>query len=256
MSATDPVAALQRQLDELTEREAWFRARTVQDILALKKTIKLLQAELEETQDRVRDRETTIHELNLARRADRDDRRRLEDDLAEYARQLTAAEATAAAAATRLQELRTSPSWRLTAPLRQIAKLFRQRAAPLDPSAGARSSSSAPRFTYFFHTSLFRFHRAPRFTLRGWLLPPIGSRLLSLRARLDGQELPVTSELEEPEVVRVYQLSSDTRPGFAIEVEATPGLHEFVVEAQLDRGSWATVVRTPVRVLGDAEPSP
>jgi hypothetical protein len=246
VSNSDDIRSLQQRIETLTEREAWFRAQSVQEILALKKTIKLLRTELEEQRQRVTARETRIHELNLARQADAALRGELENDLAEYARQLGQQEAMATAAQGRLEQLRRSPSWRVTAPLRSLHKLFR-RAAPAAPAAAAAAN---PSLVYHLATSPFRFFRPGETTLRGWVLPPAGRSISGIRAIVGTRTFAGLTGLAEPEVVRVYGLQPPhDHPGFKIDLTLAAGVHPLRLEVGVDHGEWITFLVVPLRVM-------
>jgi hypothetical protein len=248
MSDEGESAASRRRIEELAHREAWFRARTLQEMLHLKNAVKLLTIENRELRALIRARDTTVHELNLARLADRRASQELTNDLETYAHLLRISEEQSRLARSRLEDLRSSLEWRILAPFRSLRKLLRKDAAVA--AAHGIAAPTAEPFRYYFHTTPFRIFRAGHVTLRGWLLPPPGRQLTRTRVRVGETVYDVTWGLEEPEVVKEYQLEPPhDRPGFCVTFPVWAGTPQFCLEALLDGARWVTVLATPLRVM-------
>ena len=239
---------LPARLAAVEQREAWYRAKSLRDILEIKKALKLREQEVFDRRQDLETRETSIHQLhqtqldlcaNLAAHT---------ADLEHYAHALAAAEHAQAEAAARLNRLRATWSWSLAAPLRALQKKF----SPLPPAsvpAPAGNFTPAPgrAFTYYLHTTPFRLYPADPVTLRGWIFSPDHTPITALRARVDHRFFDGTTALPEPEVAAQHALpAAVTQPGFTVTLNVPPGRHDLALEVQLADATWFTFLTAPV----------
>jgi len=223
------VAALEAELAAVKKRDAEFRVSMVQEFL-----------------DRG-ERNTYLHTLHEERTALRRREQESFADLELLVRKLEAANDRAAAAAAELARVRSSFSWRLTAPIRALRGLLGGRPQPAAPSGPERAPVEGARFTYYLHTSPFRVYRDASFTLRGWAWPADGRPITAVRVDLGGRTFIGRCGLPEPEVIaRHGEQPGNPRPGFEVTFETPPGQHPLSLEAQIDGGAWRSIVRTTV----------
>ena len=219
-------AALQAELDQVKRREAEFRANMVQEFL-----------------DRG-ERNTYLHTLREERVALIKRGQEASADIEYLVRKLEAEGERRAAVAAQLGGLWDSWSWKLTAPLRIVARLFSRGAAAGAP-AGAEVEGAV--FTYYLHTSPFRIYHEDAFTRRGWAFPEDGRQVTSVRAVVDARTFVGRHGLEEPEVIARYGAQpANPRPGFEIRFETPPGRHRLSLEAQLEGSEWRWIMRTSI----------
>jgi hypothetical protein len=222
--------ALQAELDAVRRREAEFRANMVQEFL-----------------DRG-ERNTYLHTLRQERAALIARGQEASADLEYLVRKLEAEGERRAALEAQLGRLWSSWSWRLTAPLRALARLLSRGAGTGEAAAApARGGVEGGIFTYYLHTSPFRVYHDEAFTLRGWAFPQDGRRVTAVRAVVDARSFVGRHGLEEPEVVARYGAQpANPRPGFEVRFETPPGRHLLSLEAQLEGGEWRWIVRTSI----------
>jgi hypothetical protein len=229
--------ALQAELDAVKRREASFRVKMVHEFL-----------------DRG-ERNTYLHTLREERAALVKRGQEASSDLEALTRKLEALAAEFESQARRcadleaqLARIKGTLSWRLTAPLRAVGRMFSPEPAP---SAGAAAAAPARApgapFTYYLHTSPFRIYRGASFTLRGWAWPEDGRPVTGVRANVDGRLFPGRIGIEEPEVIARYgPQAANPLPGFEVSFETPPGRHVLGLEAQLAAGEWRTIVCTTI----------
>ncbi|HEY4988328.1 MAG TPA: hypothetical protein VII09_00900 [Opitutaceae bacterium] len=223
-------ADLQAQLAAVTRREAEFRAKMIQEFL-----------------DRG-ERNTYLHTLRAERAALVVRQHESFADLENLVRKLEAEGERSAALEAQLGAMCRSWSWRLTSPLRSLARAF---SAGASPSTLSRVMDRAPVeggiFTYFLHTSPFRVYRDASFTLRGWAWPQDGRAITGIRVNLSGRTFVGRRGLEEPEVIAKHgDQPANPRPGFEVTFETPPGKQTLSLEAQLDGAEWRWIVRTSI----------
>ena len=226
----DRIAALQAELDAVKRREAEFRTKMVQEFL-----------------DRG-ERNTYVHTLHEERAALRKRQQESFADLENLIRKLEAEVERSAALEAELMKVGRSLSWRITAPLRAIARKFQPSSHP--PSM-ARIMDRLPVeggvFTYYLHTSPFRIYHDDTFTLKGWAWPQDGRSITAIRVNLSGRTFIGKTGLEEAEVIAHYgPQPANPMPGFEVTFETPPGRHNLSLEAQIDGGEWRWIVKTSI----------
>jgi hypothetical protein len=249
--AQDRSAKLEAELERVRRQEAVFRARAVQESLEHRKTIKLQTAELKEIHKRSAERDTYVHQLHLAREADKRELRQAYADLEAFVFRLRDAEDASAALRRTIESMRRSWGWRVAAPFRALRP-----ETPAAETVPDHHDVPGARFTYFLRTSPFRIYRGPTFTLLGWAFPEDGRAVLEVRARVDGREYPGTCGLEEPEVIAEFgDQPGNPRPGFRLPFETPPGRHHLSLEARVEGAGWVSFLTTPIWV-DHASPAP
>jgi hypothetical protein len=223
-------ADLEAKLATVTRREAEFRAKMIQEFL-----------------DRG-ERNTYLHTLRAEKAALVVRQHESFADLENLIRKIEAEEERSAVLEARLGAMGRSWSWRLTAPLRALGRVFTSGSSP---SVLSRVMDRAPVeggvFTYHLHTSPFRIYREPSFTLRGWAWPQDGRAITGIRVNLSGRTFVGRRGIEEPEVVAKHgEQPTNPRPGFAVTFETPPGRQTLSLEAQLDNAEWRWIVRTAI----------
>lgn len=223
-------AALRAELDAVKRREAEFRANMVQEFL-----------------DRG-ERNTYLHTLRQERAALIKREQESFADLEFLVRKLEAEGDGRAALETQLGQIWNSWSWRLTAPIRALGRVFSPGAG--SPGAGPAADRNAVEgaiFTYYLHTSPFRIYRGDSFTLRGWAWPQDGRAITAVRVSLDGRTFIGRHGLEEPEVTARHGAQpANPRPGFEITFETPPGRHLLSLEAQIEGAEWRWIMKTSI----------
>ena len=221
-------AALQAELDAVRRREAEFRANMVQEFL-----------------DRG-ERNTYLHTLRQERAALIKRGQEASSDLEYLVRKLEAEGERSAALEAQLGRLWNSWSWRLTAPLRAVRRLF-SRGSPEAGPPGGRDAVEGGIFTYYLHTSPFRVYHDDTFTLRGWAWPQDGRAVTAVRAVVDARSFVGRHGLEEPEVIARHGAQpANPRPGFEIRFETPAGRHLLSLEAQIEGSEWRWIMRTSI----------
>jgi hypothetical protein len=221
------IAALEAELASVRRREAEYRANMVQEFL-----------------DRG-ERNTYLHTLRQERAALVAREQEAFADLEYLVRKLEGETQRSADLGARLAGACNSWSWRLTAPLRALGRIFPGAKAP-GAQAGAPGVPGGV-FTYYLHTSPFRIFRGEAFTLRGWAWPEDGRAIAAVRACVDGRIFVGRHGLEEPEVIARYGAPpANPRPGFEIRFETPPGSHLLSIEALIEGGEWRWIMRTTI----------
>jgi hypothetical protein len=222
-------AALQSELDAVKRREAEYRANMVQEFL-----------------DRG-ERNTYLHTLRQERAALVRREQEAFGDLEFLVRKLEAEGERSAELEGQLGRTWNSLSWRLTAPLRALGRVFSRGPGPAAPGPAQPGGVEGAVFTYYLHTSPFRVYRGDSFTLRGWAWPQDGRAITAVRVSLDGKAFIGRHGLEEPEVVAKHGVqTANARPGFEITFETPPGRHQLSLEAQLEGSEWRWIMRTSI----------
>jgi hypothetical protein len=224
------LAAIQAELEAVKRREAEFRAKMVHEFL-----------------DRG-ERNTYVHTLHQERTALRKREQESFADLESLIRKLEAEVERSGALEAELSRTARSLSWRITAPLRALARLFKPGS---QPPTMARIMDRLPveggAFTYYLHTSPFRIYREDTFTLKGWAWPEDGRPITAIRINLSGRTFIGRHGLDEPEVIARYgPQPSNPRPGFEVSFETPPGRHFLSLEAQVGGGEWLWIVKTSI----------
>jgi hypothetical protein len=239
MSSGSESEDLRTQLRELVHRDAVYRAKTVQEFLELKKTIKLQAEEAERLRKKISERDTYIHELHLEREALKKQIPQAHADLEVFTRWLAQREGDSE----KLKAIRASMAWSAAAPFRWLESAF---VRPTRPTSGIEAVSPGP-FTYFLHTSPYRVYREGAFTLRGWVFENSQRPITAIRARVDATDFAGNSGLPEPEVCAQRGLAH--QPGFQVEIQTPPGRHRLELHAQLENAEWRSFLSTPIWVL-------
>lgn len=237
-------ATLAAELEQVTRREAWLRARLAQQFVTMDAELKELRARVQQLSDELGARNTYVHELHLARDAAKVEEHRRWADLQYFAARLDVVERERDLARETLRQARGSLAWKVLAALGLAGGSVRPAPTP--------GGEDLPAYDFLYHleTQPFRVFRVEQFTLRGWVMPRDGRAISALRVRVGAtQERIATRRFADPEVARVHGVQpTNPAPGFEIEFVTPPGRHRLRLEAQLEFGAWYTVLATPIWV--------
>lgn len=241
MSDSTALSEVDKQLQEVLDREVSFRLQAIHDARAASARIKDLEEELEKTRQELGRRNTYIHQLHSGQEAEQAAREELIRDLGEYSQMLQQAENE------RLKLERRAHRWSEGfAVFGRAAKTLLGAHQPKSPLAPFAPPGD---LTYYLYTSPYRIFRGTQATLRGWCYSPDGRQVTALRARLDDREYPGKWELEDPEVLKVHTtLPQNARPGFEVDFPTPPGRHLLSIEVCLDHRDWRSLFVTPIWV--------
>lgn len=207
-------------------------------------------AELDALRREIGRRDTYIHELHLAREADRREVQAARADVEDFVRWLREAEDEKEALQRHLSA-RAHPKKRgLAAWLASWRGKSAETSAKGDaaPPPHRRELPGAP-FVYHLRTSPFRVYRDPASVLEGWAFPQDGQAVTGLRVRIDDAVFFGTYGLDEPAVIERYGAQpNNPKPGFKIVIETPPGRHCLSLEARLGEGGWVSILTTPIWV--------
>lgn len=197
--------------------------------------------EIQKLQANLNQRDTYVHQLHLARVADQKRVEATQRDLEELMRWLQHAEDEREAlkrADAAVEPSRFKAVWRA---------FLGKKKRPVPASGVTTTEYPHAPFVYHLRTCPYRIFREPYFLLAGWAFPKDGQPVTALRARVDGQEFFGTYGLAEPEVVARYgEQAENPGPGFKIVIEILPGRHRLALEARLGTSDWVTIVSLPV----------
>lgn len=191
-------------------------------------------------------------------------RRLAQDFQAELAR----SEAEAAAAQERqadalfqrehkIRRMQASFSWRVTAPLRALRRLWELvpprpvPAAPTTPVPAAPPSAAlqpAPGVRIEVDEPLVWLLPNGVHPIRGWCLLPGNVPPVKLRARIGERSVAGTVGLDRADVAAVHGVAAG-QSGFAVEVLLEPGVHDLFIEAAPAAGAWQVLHAVKVKVF-------
>lgn len=155
----------------------------------------------------------------------------------------------------KIRQMQATFSWRVTAPLRALRRLFLDRAPatpPAPPAPVAPVPEPVPRCQLdepnFWHLP------AGAQVVRGWCVLPDGQAPARVRIRVGEREFPGEAGLARPDVAAVLGAGLAARCGFRVEVVLGAGQPALVLEAAGAEGEWITLLRPAVTVFPPAVP--
>lgn len=242
---------MRSELEEVLQREANHRQKSVEDYLdlqirlaALSSTIGQRGTYIHELQAKVGERDTYIHELH-AKVGERDAciHELHLDQLAKQA-ELQAAYSDLEALVWMLQETEKKLQ---TTQRRTFGGFIRFLTQGRGPASDRETKTPPGDFIYHLMPSPFRLYRGETFTLAGWAFSRDGRPVTGIRARIAGGNYGGKTGLPAPEAAAQNGFPPETLPpGFEVTFATPPGRHQLALEAMLDDGVWRSLLNLPV----------